>query len=574
MTVTTQPKIGHNSSKKLAPFNEQFEKIQLLSAEAARALEGHHSQIHQALVATYKLGLELVAANSMEVFLGSHLKSISAKQLKNDFHELVTIAFRKSRQDSCSKYRKVLKYAQGEKWSVEQFNDALKLQTFDGLYITALKTGKNAGDRRVKDDTSEQVKDAKATLAKTSLGTVTNLNTSDLHPHLVDGYANAVIRETPTGAEIVGFVPAGSKTVFERKLVELVPTIPGRREKKLSSKNLYGFFVICDVFVRLLPKTPEVLEQLNAQKAMQQTLDISEYQSKDDVVKALKARQSGDPVAGVTLTEIEAAKNVVWLIKQDGDAPTLVETGTTLPSMVAIEASLDWGVFKQKARFLQVAAVDAVNFTDTFLRQLVWTDEHTTLLSHVSANDDPRTKYGFPSVASGKEGFRVLKVGGNALHHFQATKGIVLDLSNWRDDFKSNLTKTSKRSYPKCLTLVVSDGFLWLTFPDNPMERRKLGKIGTGPANTAVLTSDWLLDSRQLDRVIGLAVDYGMTFEGRLLAMSGAPYAIELSCELPTGPCKLTMPLSVGLAGGLIENTDTFTGPAALPAPKSNEAKS
>lgn len=574
MTVTTNPKIGHNSSKKLAAFTEQFKKIQLLSAKADRALEGHHSRIHQALVATYKLGLELLAADSMGVFLGSHLKAIGAKQLKNDFHELVTIAFNKARPDSCSKYRKVLKHAQDEGWNVEQFNDALKLQTLDGLYETALKTEKNNGDRRVEEAVSERIKDAKATLAKTTLGTVTNIKTSDLQPHLVDGYANAVIRETPSGAEIVGFAPAGSKAVFERKLVELVPAIPGRREKKLSSKNLYGFFVICDVFARLLPKAPEVLEQLNAQKAMQQNFEMSEDLNKEELVKVLQARHTGKSETGVVLADVEAAKHVLWLTKQNGNAPTVVETGTTLPSMVAIEASLDWALFKQKARDLRIAAVDAVNFTDTFLRQLEWTDEHTSLLSHVSANDSPPTKFGFPGVASGKVGFRVLKAAGNTVHGFQVTKGIVLELSNWRDDFKSSLTKNSKRSYPKCLALEVSDGFLWLSFPDNPMERRKLGKISSSTANSPALTTDWLLDSRQLERVVGLAVDYGMTFDGRLLEMSGAPYGIELSCELPTGPCKMTMPLSVGLAGGFIENTDTFTGPAALPAPSTVEAES
>lgn len=81
------------------------------------------------------------------------------------------------------------------------------------------------------------------------------------------------------------------------------------------------------------------------------------------------------------------------------------------------------------------------------------------------------------------------------------------------------------------------------------------------------LGSNWLVQTRQLESVISLGVDCGMMFEGKLLSMSGAPFGIELNCELPTGPCKMTLPLVVGLSGGFVENTDMFVAPAALPAP-------
>ena len=59
MTENALVVVGSNSSKKLAEFDPELESILKLSAKAEKALTGHHTRVHQALVATYKLGLEL-----------------------------------------------------------------------------------------------------------------------------------------------------------------------------------------------------------------------------------------------------------------------------------------------------------------------------------------------------------------------------------------------------------------------------------------------------------------------------------------------------------------------------------
>lgn len=568
MTQTKPASIGSNSKDRLTIFDDKMKEIQAISAKAEKALKGHHSRVHQALVATYKLGLDLIEADALLLFIGTKVSKIGAKQQSNDFHELVSIAFPNARDDSKSQYRKVLKYAQTEKWSVPQLQAFfVENSSFKTLYDKAIDADKTKGDRRREDRYSEKVSEAKAVLEQKSLGSVTGLQVAEMQPHLVDGYANAVVREINGGAEIVGFVPPGSTVAFERMLVDLVPTIADRLDKKLSSKKLYKFFVICDVFARLLPEKPEILEQLKAMAAMQQDMVSDPNASKEQVVDALKSRQEGTGVKGVTSSDMMTAKNVLWLTKQDGEAPTRVQSGTSLPSMIAIEAALDWKQFKQIGRELRIAAVDATNFTEAFLRQLEWNDEHTSQLSHVTADDNPPTKYGFANIAAGKVGFRVLKDGGDLVHGFHTSKGTVLELAGWREDFRKTRTKTSKHSFPKLLRLKTAADALWLAFPGNPHEKRQLGKITDEASNPVDVSSEWLVDSRLFDRVINLAVDYAITYEGRLLTIAGAPYAIEFSCDLPTGPCKLTMPLSVGLAGGLIENTDMFMQPAALPAP-------
>jgi hypothetical protein len=568
MTQTAHTDIGSNSKDKMADFQGKIKDIQVLVAKGEKALKGHHTRVHQALVATYQLGLDLIEADLLLLFIGTMVSKIGSRQQSNDFHELVSIAFNGARDDSKSKYRKVLKYAQTEKWSVDHmqafFDDNNSLAE---LYDKAVDAGKASGDTRREDRYSEKISEAKAVLKQKSLGSVTGLKLAEMQPHLVDGYANAVVRQINGGAEIVGFVPASSKIAFERMLVELVPTIADRLDKKLSSKKLYRFFVICDVFTRLLPKKPEILEQLNAQAAMQQDLVSDPNASKEQVLDALKSRQEGTAAKGVTVNDVTSAKNVLWLTKQDGDAKTRVQSGTSLPSMIGIEAELDWKQFKQIGRELRIAAVDTTNFTKAFLRQLEWNDEHTSQLSHVTANDNPPTQFGFANISAGKVGFRVLKDGGDLVHNFHTSKGTVLELAGWREDFRKAKPKTSKRSFPKQLRLKAEADFLWVTFPDNLHEKRQFGKITNGASDPVEINSEWLVDSRLFDRVMSLAADYAITYEGRLLTIAGAPYAIEFSCSLPTGPCKLTMPLSVGLAGGLIENTDMFVQPAALPAP-------
>lgn len=572
MTENALVVVGSNSSKKLAEFDPELESILKLSAKAEKALTGHHTRVHQALVATYKLGLELKELEMLTLFIGQKVKSISAKQKTNDFHELVGIAFPTARDDSKSQYRKILKYAQGEDWSVQQFRQAfLSGETLKTLYARALKSEKASGDSRTEDDASEKFEQAKQVLDAQSLGSVTGLQSNAMQPHMVHGYANAVVRQTTNGAEIVGFLPTGPQATFERALISLVPSITDRTERRLTKKRLYAFFVICDVFKRIQPDRENVIAQLEAMSSMQSALELTGNESRDEVAQSLRDRQLGRAKAKkdskVTSDNIDKAKQVLWLTKQDGDVATIVENGTVLPSMIALETQIPWEAFQQKARVLRMAADDVRNFASDFLRQLEWEDEHTSQLSHLTCSDGGTLKYAFPSVAPGREGFRLLKTGAKPEYEFRLTKGVLNELHSWREMFKKSLPRNSNRRFPTLLNMIKDDGYLYVHFSDNPRDRQKLGKISSTQESALPLASDWLVQTRQLESVISLGVDYGMTFEGKLLSMGGAPFGIELNCELPTGPCKMTLPLIVGLAGGFVENTDMFVPPAALPAP-------
>ena len=572
MTENALVVVGSNSSKKLAEFDPELEAIQKLSAKAEKALKGHHTRVHQALVATYKLGLELKEVEMLTLFIGLKVKSISAKQKSNDFHELVGIAFPDARDDSKSKYRKILKQAQEDEWAFEDLRKAFQgKETIETLYAKALAAEKNNGDTRTEDAASEKFEQAKQVLDSQSLGSVTGLQLDAMKPHTVHGYANAVVRQTPSGAEVVGFLPAGPQATFERALISLVPSITDRTERRLTKKRLYAFFVICDVFKRIQPDRENVIAQLEAMSAMQSALELTGNESKDEVAQALRDRQLGRAKAKndskVTSDNIEKAKQVLWLTKQGGNAATIVENGTVLPSMIALETQIPWETFKQKARILRMAADDVRNFASDFLRQLEWEDEHTSQLSHLTCSDGGKLKYAFPSVAPGREGFRLLKTGATSEYEFSLTKGILTALHGSRETFKKSLPRNSNRRFPTLLNVTKDSGYLYLHAPDNPREKQKLGKISSTPQNALGIGSDWLVQTRQLETVVSLGVDYGMTFEGKLLSMAGAPFGIELNCELPTGPCKMTLPLIVGLAGGFVENTDMFVPPAALPAP-------
>ena len=440
MTENALVVVGSNSSKRLAEFDPELEAIVKLSAKAEKALIGHHTRLHQALVATYKLGLELKELEMLTLFIGLKVKSISSKQKTNDFHELVGIAFPNARDDSKSQYRKILKYAQEEDWSVQQFRQAfLSGETLKTLYARALESEKTSGDSRTESDASEKFEQAKQVLDTQSLGSVTGLQSNVMKPHMVHGYANAVVRQTTNGAEIVGFLPAGPQATFERALISLVPSITDRTERRLTKKRLYAFFVICDVFKRIQPDRENVIAQLEAMSAMQSALELTGNESKDEVAQALRDRQLGRAKAKkdskVTSDNIDKAKQVLWLTKQDGDVATIVENGTVLPSMIALETQIPWERFRQKARILRMGVDDVRNFASDFLRQLEWEDEHTSQLSHLACSDGGTLKYAFPSVAPGREGFRLLKTGAKPEHEFSLTKGVLNELHGWRETF-------------------------------------------------------------------------------------------------------------------------------------------
>ena len=288
MNIATHTKPGSNSSKKLAPFNAQMVGIRKLAQKAEKALQGHHLRVHQALVQIFKLGLKLKADDALDLFVASHMNKISARQRQNPFHDLVTLAFVEAKEDSRSKYRKVLKHALDESWDSNDLGKELANSSLSELYEQALKADRMASDDRQEDPMVERVKEAKSALEKTSLGNVSGLKADDVTPHTVDGYASAILRVNGNTADVVGFVPAGPKDQFERRLVELVPTIPTRLQKKLSKKNLYDFFVICDVFARCLPKAPEIMEQLEAHKSMQEQFEVDTDATPAEIAKGLK----------------------------------------------------------------------------------------------------------------------------------------------------------------------------------------------------------------------------------------------------------------------------------------------
>ena len=269
--------------------------------------------------------------------------------------------------------------------------------------------------------------------------------------------------------------------------------------------------------------------------AMQSTLEVTGNESKEEVVQVLRDRQQGRAKAKksskVTIENIEKAKQVLWLTKQDGNAATIVENGSILPSMIALETQIPWEDFKQMVRQLRIAAVDAQNFASDFLRQLEWEDEHTSKLSHLASSGSTAMQYAFPGVTPGKEGFRVLKTGAEPEYEFSLTKGVLNELHGWRETFKKSLPRNSNRRFPTLLNVTEDNGYLYVHFPDNPRDRQKLGKISLTQESALPLGSDWLVQTRQLESVISLGVDYGMAFEGKLLSMAGAPFGIELNCD-------------------------------------------
>jgi len=321
-----------------------------------------------------------------------------------------------------------------------------------------------------------------------------------------------------------------------------------------------------------------VLEQLKAMNSMKTALDVNENASNDEFAEALAKRYGSTDdgedetaekkeKASLTTKDLDQARQVLWLTKQDGNAATIVENGTILPSMIALETQIPWEDFKQMVRQLRIAAIDAQNFASDFLRQLEWEDEHTSKLSHLASSGSAAIQYAFPGVTPGKKGYRLLKTGAEPENEFSLTKGVLNELHGWRETFKKSLPRNSKRRFPTLLNVTEENEYLYVHFPDKPSEKQKLGKISSTQQSALPLGSDWLVQTRQLESVISLGVDYGMTFEGKLLSMAGAPFGIELNCKLPTGACKMTLPLIVGLAGGFVENTDMFVPPAALPAP-------
>lgn len=551
MTKTAHAKIGSNSKQKFEQFDATITEILKITTEAEAANKGYHAHVHSALVQTYGLGVSMIQSDLLDLYLGAKLKKVSAKQDQNPFHELVGLLFPEAKADSQSKYRRVLKYALDEGWSDQQLQKELSKETYAGLYQRALSANKSKGDTRVEDDTREKLAEAKAVLATTSLGSIADLNEDAMEGAMADGYANAVIRKTETGAEIVGFVPVEETADFERNLIQLVPGIAQRKTLKLSKKRLYEFFVICDVFVRIQPSQKEIVQQMQAYTTAKKVLKLDRDATEDETAEVISI---GKPKS-FSINDYVKPKQMLWLSWAQGGNVIEVENGCLLPSMVAMRAKLDWKKFKQQAPMLSIPAPKAKAFQSDFMRQLDWVEEHTSQITHITAEAADSATHAFVGKTKSDDDYRVYKPGANEILQFNVTKGILSELSRWREEFGRQLHKRSQNTFPSMLNLSEEEGFLWVSCPKRPTTKRKLGKLDESQTGIPQLDSTWLIDTRQLERVVDVAIGYGLTYEGKLLAMAGAPFGIELATELPSGTCTLTLPLNVGLAGGFVENT-------------------
>lgn len=556
----------NNLDPQIAAFGVDLDAIRKEAGEAHLKLEGHHAHVRAALVMTYDLGLKLIEQDLLKDFLEAHVKPLTQRYMKNAFHDIVTLGFPNAREDSRSKYRKVLKYAQGEYWDVETFR-AKADGGIDDLYLEALKGEAFDPDEKFAESDEEHYDRAKTILSKASLGSVAGLKVTAADVHQVDGFATAILRISNSTAEVVGFLPEEPDEAVKKRIASFAPPETKRTRAKLKDKALYKFFVICDVFNRCLPKPDELIERLTQAKEPP-PITIPTGASGAEAAKRIKAKQKAAPI---TLGDLDAVKNVLWIKKGSQTASLTATIGTLLPAMIMMEAEMPLAEFPIGVPKLEIAYTDARKFYFEFLTEFPFGAQHDTSGTTIHVSSTPQQKFHYAPPASATTSYQSLKTGAVPIASFCLTKGTMAKLSSWRGEFSASATKGPIKSFPKVLEFGLDGTMLGLHFPNSPREMRPLANVVPQGPTFSTPGMHWYLETRYLERMILLAKDYGVDFEVSLLAMANAPFAVEFACVLPTGRCKLTLPLSTGPLTGLIEITQpipVLTQPiAAAPQP-------
>jgi hypothetical protein len=502
-----------NLNPQIAAFAADLDAIRLEARAAETHMQGHHARTREALVQTYALGLKLIEQNLLEDFLKANVRPLTNRYKKNAFHDIVTLGFVEVREDSRSKYRKVLKFAQGEYWTAETFRANLTAETLDGLYLRALKGEDFDLDAKFEESAEDHFIRAKAALAKTSLGSVPVLDLNGDQPYQLDGFATAILRISNTSAEVVGFVPKEPDDIIEKRIASLV-AIPAKRTRtKLVARALYEFFAICDVFKRCLPDMAELVERV-AQAKEPTAINIPVGASGDEVAALIKARPKAAPT---TLGDLEPPKHVMWLTTKPRDLSIIATMGTRLPAMIMMEAVLPLAKFPMAAHQLELTQGDVKRFFNEFMSEHTCRATHKTDGTTIDVNSIPQQSFEFSPAPAQNSTYRVLKTGAAAVAGFKLTKGIMSELEAWRDEFRVSNKKVLAKSFPKVLEFALDGTILALQFPNNPQQIRQLADVVVQGANFSTPGTHWYLETRYLERMILLAKDYGLDFDVSLL---------------------------------------------------------
>lgn len=571
--------IGDNSEKTFNDFNAKFATIELSVRNAHERLTQYDQQLFAALGETLELGV-LIAAKRKEDrdedwdflkgLLEHHSRKWSPKCEKNIFHELVSIGFDKLDEEdepittapNMSKYRMILRYAQGKKWDSEKLQEELSKQTLTGVYKAAVSDFRRGPLDKFVENTQDRYERAEKSFAQ-RCGLPAGTWTNEMpRPKSSNAFASALLKLTDTGYEVVFVAEDEKSTEIEAKVASLVPETAVRSSKKLADQNLYWLFVACD-FYRRFQQSPTKQKGFEKAEADAGIPSLGMDPSDAEIIEHLQsliaygekrsAKSSKFAKKVATMTEQEWTKkfvllNAILLSYKSGQ--WVVESRSTLahaPSLRVVLGHEIPNLKTGKSHWIKdfEANAFALDFP-SFENWKITAHDAGAQISAASLSSRPCLLADYSNLANWKS----LDASMYSLCRFDVTVDILGHLARWRADEKAKGSFT-RHAFQGKLRLEIQGATLVLVFPNDPNRSRNLGELISGPLPQNI--EERFIEFSLVETMISWAKDYGSTFEIDLLAGHQGWTALEIKAIGHKMEVAVTVPLLLSHKGAPTE---------------------
>lgn len=583
--MNTQATAGKNDNvdKKFNDIKPHLQEITSHVLEGQKHLQNHNKSVFDALGSTLDLGYlfaekrkedDDVNREFFKDFLEAHGTRWTAKCETSFFHGLVSVAFNQvepktqkslNSAPTLSRYRAVLRFAFERGLTGAQLVSKLRAVTLDTYYSEAISHFRyDPLDSYVEEDGDRFLRSVRH-LNRKKMPKIAYSEDFE-KPNSVGGFATALVRVRNGSMQLVGFTDDtdGDEDAMRAKVSSLVPAEAKRRRKKLSDKNLYWLYVTCDFYRRFLPGIAD--RRAWAKASEEANIPIIDANSTDDeIYRSIQRRvETGKEQTAhqkSVLEALDAEKTPESMMKKFAfldalefvghDDRWIARTLTTHPNTPCITVSLPDKARTMLPSHLGILGIEAQRFVGEFPKFDDWRFTRRAKMGTLvdTAGKTASTKFqDLRGLASWKTTDPQL----TPVASFKLDRDTLHDLELWRAEY-ADIPRIGRKAFQSVMKLDIVSGDLKLIHPLDEEHQKTLGVSVTGPL--AGLVETRFFDFKTCEKLIELALDYGISFEFELMEGHQGASALRFRpIDFPI-EASVVLPLMLSNKGNPVEIT-------------------